>query len=345
MHLDRFGIIPKNTVFESLISHKSNDVMEYNDSLVFNILQNNIDDLQADVNEYFKSTDKKDLLISGCSLTASIGLPGKHSWSALLFDMLGIEYYNLAVQGDSVHGQIMKIYSYIKKFGKPKYIIAIFPNFERMQIINNPKTFKSKNYDTLYEQNIASGLNKWNVVNRCTANIYRYQNKKDIMKFPIHAELVVNQETAIMYSFDAIESLSQYCKAAGIKFIWSTWDPFSDALIKQNITSGFCDEFITVDPDKWMYNERTHKDTYYKESLFNRDVTDGLWQGNITQNDLIDWYEKSIPKHTCSHPEHEGHEYYETGWDRQRGELTSHFGMHRHIHYAKILYDAFVERN
>lgn len=184
MHFDRFGIIKEDTVFESLFLHKSNKVVKYNKGIVSNIVENNIDIFLEDFSAYFKVYEKKDLLISGCSLTASTGVAPQHTWPALLFDDLKIEYNNIAHSGDSVYGQCMKIYAYIKKFGKPKYIIAIFPNFERMQIINNPYTFRSHRYDNLYDVNIKSGVDKWHLVNKFTMNVDRYQNKKKHNEVP-----------------------------------------------------------------------------------------------------------------------------------------------------------------
>jgi hypothetical protein len=343
MHFDRFGIIKKDTVFESLFLHKSNKIIKYNETLVSDIVDNEIDVFLDDFSEYFKINESKDLLISGCSLTASTGIAPQHTWPALLFDDLKIEYNNIAHSGDSVYGQIMKIYAYIKKFGKPKYIIAIFPNFERMQIINNPYTFRSHRYDSLYDANIKSGINKWHLVNKFTMNVDRYQNKKNIMKFPIDAEKVMNQETAIMYSFNAIDALSVYCKEADIKFIWSTWDPFSDAIIKQNFKNGKFKEFVTINPDMWMFNDKTYKDTYYKQSLLNK-FKDSKTPGNLSEHEVVDWYYDNIPRRECDHGEYESYDYYETGTDKNNGILGSHFGMHRHIHYAKIIYETFIEK-
>lgn len=343
MHFDRFGIIKADTVFESLFLHKSNKSIKYNESLVSDVVENKIDVFLNDISAYFKIYEHKDLLISGCSLTASTGVAPQHTWPALLFDNLNIEYNNIAQAGDSVYGQCMKIYAYIKKFGKPKYIIAIFPNFERMQIINNAYTFRSHRYNSLYDANINSGINKWHLVNKFTMNIDKYQNKKNIMKFPIDAEKVMNQETAIMYSFNAIDALSLYCKEAGIKFIWSTWDPFSDAIIKQNYKNLDIKEFVTIDPDMWMFDDKRYKDIYYKESLLNK-FRNSKTIGSLSEDEVVDWYYKNIPKHDCNHGEYESYEYYETGTDQKNGVLGSHFGMHRHIHYAKILYDTFIER-
>jgi hypothetical protein len=343
MHFDRFGIIKRDTVFESLFLRKSNKTIKYNDSLVSDIVDNKIDLFLDDLSRYFKISDPKDLLISGCSLTASTGVAPQHTWSALLFDYLKIEYNNIAHSGDSVYGQCMKIYAYIKKFGKPKYIIAIFPNFERMQIINNAYTFRSHRYDNLYDANVKSGINKWHLVNKFTMNVDKYQNKKHITKFPLEAEKIMNQETAMMYSFNAINALSLYCKEAGITLIWSTWDPFSDALIKQNNKNGNFEEFVSIDPDMWMFNDRTYKDTYYKESLLNK-FRDSKTAGNLSESEVVDWYYDNVARRECNHDEYESYEYYETGTDQNNGVLGSHFGMHRHIHYAKIIYETLIER-
>jgi hypothetical protein len=87
--------------------------------------------------EHFEdSTDKDIILATGCSFTFGLGLPEKYTWPKLLEAELNkdadlFKLYNLGFPGHGYFIIIKNIFSFIKKYGKPKAIFIVFPNINR----------------------------------------------------------------------------------------------------------------------------------------------------------------------------------------------------------------------
>jgi hypothetical protein len=77
-------------------------------------------------------------------LTWGAGLPEEKMWTNIVSKELNLSHANLALSGDSVYGQVRRIFAYFKEFGHPKYIYAVFPEFYRMLIPINKKIFTTK---------------------------------------------------------------------------------------------------------------------------------------------------------------------------------------------------------
>jgi len=155
-------------------------------------------------------SDNPDYLFTGCSFTWGAGLPEKKYWSHFLNNKLGGEkHMNLGASGASSTAIISNIYRYIRQYGKPKAIFALFPNLERfettqvirldggMQIVQEPYLLHSINF---HPQELT-------------------QEELDFVN-----ERVVTEDFLLARALNEIKTLEEYLEMLGIPFIWSTWD-------------------------------------------------------------------------------------------------------------------------
>ena len=90
--------------------------------------------------EFKKNTD---LLIAGCSFTYGVGIPQEFMWAEIVAKDLNLSHANLSMPGDSVVGQVKKIFAYFKEYGHPKFLCALFPDFGRFLYPQNKNHFVS----------------------------------------------------------------------------------------------------------------------------------------------------------------------------------------------------------
>ena len=138
--------------------------------------------------------DKIGILFSGCSHTFGEGLPNESIWPTILEEKLSLnsQSYNLGVGGASIHLIIKNLYSFIRNYGKPKYIFLVLPAISR-----------SIKYDkdlSIYRNILAHSHKKY----------------KKFLKNFIYEDNVLLATTLIFM-------LEDYCKEAGINLYWTTW--------------------------------------------------------------------------------------------------------------------------
>jgi hypothetical protein len=283
-----------------------------------------------------------DILTLGCSVTAGAGLPLEETWAYRVSKETGLSYESIAVNGDSVFGQIRKAHAYIKKLGKPKIIMALFPDFRRFESISNPNHFKTSRADSWEKKYIADFPNNPNyrLAYAHSAHVEGYRKTKQLFKTPLLIDEVVTPEISFFYSSQAIHMFSEYCKEAGIKFIWSTWDSQTAEMIKKYKTDEYFNEYIDIKTDTWMLDGENLKDILFSESLFNKMPESFL--GDPIEN-IEKWHIESFASVDCDHKEEMLKDYYHIAMDREMGIRSTHFGSHRHIHYSDFFINSLKE--
>ena len=83
-----------------------------------------------------------DILALGCSMTFGIGVNQQALWPEVLSNKTNLDYNNLSETGASTMHIIIASMKYMKKYGNPKNIIAVFPDFHRFRIPIDGKVFK-----------------------------------------------------------------------------------------------------------------------------------------------------------------------------------------------------------
>lgn len=272
-------------------------------------------DISYRVNEYgfrCESFNNQEIMYLGCSLTFGQGLPEKYRWTNILSEKLNKSFINLAVNGDSMIGQVRNAFWYFKNFGHPKIIVGMFP-ISRMPFPVVP----DKNISLNKIKNIKSrNINKdnWQVKYSIESLNISSRNFEDISKSPHDLSKIISEEGAIFYNNIAIEMLIQYCKSNNIKLFWTLWDDldsrstyFVELIYKEKY-----DSFVEISSTKWR--------------VF----------------DYGDGPRFSGPIH-C-HKERSDDVLFHRAADT-KGENLAHWGLHRNIHIAQEFHEHILKRD
>ena len=196
---------------------------------------------------YFKQLDKNNtnILFLGCSFTSGVGLPEDFIWTTLLSNLMkeknnNIVSYNLGIQGSGIINNINNLRVFIKKYGKPDYVFALFPGVERF---------------TLYSQ---EHFDFTNITSSSMKDL-----KKVYPKFVIDYVKSISIEDLIYTNVHNLHMLETLCEEIGIKLIWSSWN-YEQSKIFKNINFK---NFIEMEYPKGLNKSSTVP--YYGENINN----------------------------------------------------------------------------
>jgi len=164
-------------------------------------------------------------LFTGCSFTFGTGLPLKNVWSYTVNHNLGgYKYFNIGINGATHRIIIADIYRFIAKYGKPKAIMAFFPDLHR------------------YEN-------------------FTYMEEKPQVRIYSHTEhqtlgfdTLLTNEFILNDFYTLIMGLEQYLETIGVPFLWTSWvNATNEPLNKANLKNYF-------DFEKELFNVLLHHD-------------------------------------------------------------------------------------
>jgi hypothetical protein len=161
-----------------------------------------------------------ELLTIGCSQTVGLGVDEEDIWPNLVADLTNMRHANLGIVGNSAQGMLESALAYIKDYGKPKVICALYPGMYRF------KTLINKDINTALYSDFSKNLEAKNI-NLAFAS-EGVESKKDapqISKRPHNLNDVLAYEVAVYQSVMAVNTLIEYCKVAEIKLVLSSWEP------------------------------------------------------------------------------------------------------------------------
>jgi hypothetical protein len=289
-------------------------------------------------------TGTEDFIFSGCSHTVGEGAPQEMTWGVQTANKLGMSWANLAMSGRSPVWCVDNIFGYIDKYdAKPKIIALLLPEFDRFQVVNNPLTMLSKFTGASKKEVIKHGFRLANIFGSHYVTNPKYSER------PHWAEDVLNAETSFMYNLRAVKNLAMYCKAAGIKFVWSTWSREDYLLLsKCKDQLGIADTFIEIESLNWYsYPEKGWKDEYHtKGSLlesarYSRSPDDFHHLKCSDTNEenpmgciVMDCHSDLKDKYGWN---------FDIGTDKHEEPEHSHFGVHKHTHFAEKFIEALID--
>lgn len=175
-----------------------------------------------------------DLLFAGCSFTFGVGLPFNVTWGASLAKENNLSYNSIAMPGGSCMSIIFNIFKYFEKFGNPKTLLALFPDFSRVH--------------TYLDGNILAKNNKKEVFCFVDDQYPKNHRKLKYLQLPTEPKNVYSEEFCYMLNSMYIKMLEVYCNNNNIKFIWFKWT--EDTFDNINL-SGFSN-YYAIDHQKDM---------------------------------------------------------------------------------------------
>lgn len=245
--------------------------------------------------EFFEDPD---ILTIGCSHTWGVGVPDGTLWPAVLAKQLNLSYANLGVPGASIYSAINVAMAYVEKYGKPKHIVGLLPDFRRLSIIQRTdvntsiKDLRNLEERAGYESNLLEfGSVFFSDPEPGQGSLIAKYSKKphsfsDVL--PIEVPLFIN----IAY----LNLFQKYCESNEISLSLSSWDD------------------DTVD----VFRHLNISNFYYLK--YERDTVEGDY---IYINDC----------HPNAAEEH-GDNWYK-GADHTK-DFSGHIGIHRHLDYAEM---------
>lgn len=160
--------------------------------------------------------DKDSILFAGCSITMGEGLPEDLTWYKIMSNKTKVDnFYNISATGASTRLIVKNILTFIRKYGPPKFIFALFPNFAR-----------DLQYDPVTDKIIS-----------CLVHPQWITAPK---KFTTHKIYTLNykEEYGAFTAIESIRVLEDVCNLYGIKLIWSSWNKTCNEVFK-NIDFNF----------------------------------------------------------------------------------------------------------
>lgn len=257
---------------------------------------------------FFKCAD---ILMAGCSFTWGIGLLEKHVWPTHIKNMTGKTTANIGVSGGSIHGAVSRIFSYIRKFGKPKIIICLFPDAFRLYLPSIKNRFTN---DRIYNKEFISNDNVPEAV-LIDTGWQNYDNSTKSYTQPLYSKMphyqneILPAEVSFYLSIQQIHLLEQYCFDANIHLVWATW---------HHDTHLFFEKIKSLsDPTYFRYFIDITKEAIYTQQLNGPPVKDFGCHKELEKEDK-ETFLISADKH--------------------------HWGSHSQIHIAETFYEHIKDK-
>jgi len=157
-----------------------------------------------------------DLIATGCSQTFGLGIDEDAMWSKRMAQGLKMSYATIASPGWSVQEMVSSVMAYIRKYGKPKVIAALLPDFGRIMSVEHSQMF-------LPESTPVKQKDLLNIKVRGFHHDGSHFQPK-LSKTPHSFMDVFPTEAAIYIAAQTWASFIEYCRVAEIALVWTSWE-------------------------------------------------------------------------------------------------------------------------
>jgi hypothetical protein len=249
-----------------------------------------------------------DLIATGCSQTYGLGVDEDATWATSMANALGMTHVTLAAPGWSVQEMTSSVMAYIHKFGKPKVIAALLPDFGRTIFIEHENILISEH-----------GSIKGNDHIDIRVRGFHYDggySRARISKAP-HVSLdVLPTEAAVYLAAQAWASFIEYCRVGDIKLVWTSWD-------KHNL-------------DVYSMLQELSEDPGCNRQDVIIDTSGMVWHPYVTYAKA---HIEELKKLTC-------HQEIKDKWPDSFDvgtDACEHYGAHAHAHIGELLTSKYLE--
>lgn len=276
-----------------------------------------------------------DFTCIGCSCTVAMGLIEEYSWPSIIRSLTGRKVNNLSSPGAGIEFLCSLAIDSFTEFGKPKNVLAIFPDIYRMWIINSPKRNKISNHTihlswqtTIYEYFL-------DVRHSMISDEDKPETLRPFVFEDNKRKSTLSPDIAIFNNFTILEMLINYCKINNINFKFASWDDGTNFLFSQidYYKNNYVPAVISEDPSRLVKSESLIKSsTSMNEEWWNSEI-------EINQTYRVPWRRIGMSK-TCNHlPQTE----YQEKWWSVASDDGRHPGIHDQIHFAEHLLKDKIE--
>ena len=260
---------------------------------------------------------KVDLIVSGCSQTVGVGVPEEATWHEFLASSMGVSHVALAGSGWSIKQMVNSILWYIRKYGKPKTIALLLPDFTRdagplhASILENPEVLPPTTSDVVY-------FSKYDVN---AADTYPKMSKR-----PHRPTDVMPPELPVYHSAQALSTLIEFCRIAEIEIVWASWNNTAATIVEiLNEIRALAEDELAPEGDREFAQRIVETGLLDTSGFF--DLNLSTWN-NVHIEKL-----KNLSCHSDLKDKYQT--WFDVGTDEQK-----HYGVHAHAHVA----EAFEEK-
>jgi hypothetical protein len=148
--------------------------------------------------------ENAEILATGCSFTAGIGLSTGLSWPYVVSERTELSFNQLGIPGGSIQQIVTAIFEFIKIYGKPKHLLFLMPEMGR-------QWFYVETYP--YRERFAWSKNDRDFLSHENFFPERPKGKE------------ISLDIVIQNSFNALKNLQDFCIIEKINFKFYSWDP------------------------------------------------------------------------------------------------------------------------
>lgn len=168
-----------------------------------------------------------DMLAIGCSQTVGLGVDEEDIWPNLVADLTGMSHANLGIVGNSAQGMFENVLAYVKEYGAPKVIFALYPSMYRF------KTLLRKDMNTAIYVDRSTPTEVKNINLAFASEGIELEKTTNYARRPYNLNDVLAYEVGLYQSVMAVNALIEYCRAADILLIMSTWELDTNEILKE----------------------------------------------------------------------------------------------------------------
>ena len=242
--------LPFKTFINNLITSTTQDFSISNENIkkldneLFNLLQNDKDNLECHAKSFFtfdqqlserrynpnnQNLNKNyEFIFSGCSqthgdhITPPTAPNGNidYIWGFQIAKKYNKDVLNLGLGGRSAETILKGLLSHFQKNGNPKVLLVLYPDFGRMTFVDNEK---------IISEHL---LNKVELIQHFFIDPLDEIKYEKFSKSPHYAHNVLPWTQALYHNLQSILILNQYCKNNNIYFKYSSWDYDSNIILK-----------------------------------------------------------------------------------------------------------------
>lgn len=273
----------------------------------------------------------------GCSCTVSMGLIEEYSWPSIIRALTGKRVNNLSSPGAGIEFLCSIAIDSFAKFGKPKKVLALFPDVYRMWTINSVQDNKQTHtihaswhtevseYFLDVRHSFISGKDRPN-----TATPFIFSNG-------ISGKTTFSPDIAIFNNFTILEILANYCKINDVEFNFASWEnEANDLFSKMNhLDKNYIPAIVSRDFQKSRELNEFRESTTGMDSIW--------WQNEVSISDVYrnPWRRLGFGKKCDHYPQTE----YQEKWWSVAGDSGNHPGIHDQIHFAEHLLRQGITNN
>jgi hypothetical protein len=209
-------------------------------------------------NEGYRSADFTkdiDLLSAGCSFTFGIGLEEHLIWNNMLAEKYGFSHNSIGISGGSCMDIVFNLFKYFEKYGHPKKLLVLFPDFGRVFTYIDKRIL---DYSAMFHDTRTLASKSFSN-DRVLPDIEDRSAK--YISLPTEISNIYSLEFVYTLNSMYIKMLEIYCNSNNIDFIWFKWYP-EDNIDTDGGLNGFSNMYkIDYENDLKPYDR-----TFYKQS-------------------------------------------------------------------------------